>query len=234
MSEWFENFIEELWLPADEGREHEAESIRRLLKLRKGQRVLDAPCGRGAVAIHLARRGLHVTGVDITAKFIRQARRKFRSESLPGQIRDLDLRKLDYEGEFHAAYNWRGSFGYFSDEEDADVVRRLARALRPGGKLLVDEPNREYILRHFRRRMVRGEVISRPRWHPDTQRIEAVWTLEEGGRRRTCRAVLRLYTPGQFRRLFRQAGLTATIYGDWDGSEFRRGSRRMTVVGRKK
>jgi SAM-dependent methyltransferase len=234
MPEWFESFIEGLWLPADEGREQEAQIIRRLLGLRKGQGVLDAPCGRGAVAIHLARWGLHVTGVDRNARFIRQARRKFRSESLPGEFRVLDLRNLDYEGQFHAAYNWRGSFGYFSDAEDADVVRRLARALRPGGKLLVDEPNREYILRHFRRRMVRGNVISRPRWHRETQRIQAVWTIKEGGRCRTCRSVMRLYTPGQFRSLFRQAGLTATFYGDWDGSEYRRGSRRMTVVGRKK
>jgi tRNA U38,U39,U40 pseudouridine synthase TruA len=44
-----------------------------------------------------------------------------------------DLRGLDFNEEFEGVYNWGGSFGYFSDEENADVLRRYVRALRPGG-----------------------------------------------------------------------------------------------------
>jgi hypothetical protein len=45
---------------------------------------------------------------------------------------------------------------------------------------------------------------------------------------------IRLYTPAQFRRLFAQAGLQVeTMYGDRQGREYHRGSRRIHVVGRK-
>ena len=61
----------------------------------------------------------------------------------------MDLRSIEFENEFHAIYNWFNSFGYFSDGENAEVVRRFARALRPGGRLLIDHLNRERILRNF-------------------------------------------------------------------------------------
>ena len=45
---------------------------------------------------------------------------------------------------------------------------------------------------------------------------------------------IRLYTPGQFRRLFSAAGLhVEKLFGDLDGSEYRPGSRRIFVVARK-
>ncbi len=234
MAEWFETFFEEVWLSQQADRSAEAEFICKALRLRKGEPVLDAPCGDGGVAIHLARSGLRVTGVDRLASFIARARRRFAREALRGDFRVVDLRQLDYDGQFDAAVNWFGSFGYFGEAENLDVLRRLARALRPGGRLLIDQPNREYILRHFRPRQRRRNVTTNVRWEPQTQRVNGVWTIRRGGHRRRCRSSMRLYAPGQFRRLLSQAGLTViALYGAWDGSEYRRGSRRLVVVGRK-
>ncbi|MGI8755214.1 MAG: class I SAM-dependent methyltransferase, partial [Acidimicrobiales bacterium] len=44
--------------------------------LAPGQRVLDAGCGTGRVAIELARRGFAVTGVDLDEPMLAEARRK--------------------------------------------------------------------------------------------------------------------------------------------------------------
>ena len=183
----------------------------------------------------LARRGIHVTCVDRVPGFISRARRRFGRERLPGDFRVLDLRGLDYEGQFDAAYNWWGSFGYFDDAGNLDVLRRLARSLRPRGRLLIDQPNREHILRRFRARHQRGAVTTRVKWRPKTHRVDAVWIVRRGARSRRCRSSMRLYTPGELRRLFDEAGLEVVgMFGDWEGSVYRRGSRRLVVVGRKR
>ena len=235
MPEWFESFFEDLWLPKRRNREEEAKFIRQALRLRKGKRVLDAPCGDGEVALHLARFGIKVTGIDITPKFIGRARRKFRKEALPGEFYVMDLRKINYEAQFDAAYNWFGSFGYFSDAENLDVLRRFARALRPGGRLLIEQLNRERILRQFRHRHQVGDVKMTTKWHPKTKRVETLYTRQRDGKRQSCRLSMRLYTPGEFSRLFARCGLEVVkIYGGWEGAEYRRGSRRLVIVGRKK
>ena len=233
-TEWFVNLDDNLWLKPDDSGQEEADFIKRALRLRKGQSVLDAPCGAARVTVHLAEAGCLVTGIDLREPLIRRARKRFRKKGLCGSFKAMDLRKLDSCAEFHAAFNWSGSFGYFSDTENLDVLKRLARALRPGGRLLIDQPNREHILRHFRRTDQRGNVKLATRWCPETQRVETTWTLPSRGRLRSCTSSIRLYALGQFQKLLAQAGLHLdAVYGDLDGSKYRRGSRRMHLVARK-
>ena len=75
--EWFKALHDSLWLRPDEGGEDEANSLRRMLRIRKGQRVLDAPCGAGRVAYHLAKYGAEVVGIDLQATFVNRAKRRF-------------------------------------------------------------------------------------------------------------------------------------------------------------
>jgi SAM-dependent methyltransferase len=233
MPEWFETFDERLWPHPSAIAEDQAAFVKRALRLRKGQRVLDAPCGAGKIAIPLARMGCHVTGIDRLGRLVRYARGRCRRERLNATLRVMDLRRIDFEGEFHAAFNWFGSFGYFSDAENLDVVRRFAKALRRGGRLLIDQPGREWILRNFRSVYRRKGVTTRTRWDAPRQRVITTWTLR-GPPRSTSRSSMRLYTPGQFRALFERAGLEFdTAYGTWDGESFTRSSRRLVVVARK-
>ena len=231
--EWFDNYEDHFGLKGDETGEDEARFMVRALRLGRGRRVLDAPCGAGRIAVHLARAGCNVTGIDITACYLARARRRFRSEGLKGAFLRRDMRKLDCDAEFDAVLNWQGSFGYFSDAENLDVLRRFARAVRPGGRVLIDQPNREFILRHFRASGRRGDVRIVTRWDAHTQRAVSTWTRASGRGRRRWRMSIRLYTPAEFRRLFAQAGLRVeAIYGGLDGCEYHRGSRRIHIVGR--
>jgi len=144
------------------------------------------------------------------------------------------MRELDFEGEFDAVIAWGGSFGYFSDAENLDVLRRFARALKPGGCVLIDQLNRENILRHFRSTMRAGDVTLSTKWRRRTERVETTWTMTRHGRMACCRSTIRLHTPGQLRRLFSNAGLEIeAMYGNLDGSEYSRGSRRIYIVGLK-
>jgi len=135
MPAWFETMEDRFWLQPDDVGGEEARFILKALRLRRGDAVLDAPCGAGRLSLHLARAGCVVTGIDLRETFIRRARRRFRVAGLHGTFRVLDLRRLDMEGQFDGIINWGGSFGYFSEAENARLVEAYVRALRPGGRL---------------------------------------------------------------------------------------------------
>ena len=234
MTEWFHTFDDGLWLRPDDVGGAEATFIKKALRLRKGWRVLDAPCGAGRITVHLAKAGCLVTGIDLRPQFIRRARARFRKAGVAGTFRAMDLRELNFENEFHGICNWQGSFGYFSAEENADLVRCYARALRKGGRLLIDQVNREFVLRHFRPKQEAEGVTMCNRWNAAEQRIESTWITTRGARPRNPLSI-RIYTPGQMRRLFERAGLKVTrTYGSFLGERHGRGTTRMIMVGKKR
>ncbi len=116
----------------------EARFVWRALGLARGERVLDAACGTGRHARRLARMGAEVVGVDLSADYLREARRLARGLDR-ARFQRADLRRLPFDGEFDAAINLWTSFGYGADaREDLEVLRGIARALRPGGRFLID------------------------------------------------------------------------------------------------
>ena len=139
-AEWFETFFDGLYgqalgSEALEGRAAEdAKTVRRLLKLRKGRCVLDVPCGMGRLTLPLARMGLVVTGVDLTAPYVRRARRRAKAEGLDIRFIRADMRDLPFEAEFDAAFNWFSSFGYFDDAGNLGAARGGVAAPQTRGR----------------------------------------------------------------------------------------------------
>lgn len=233
MTDWFETMDDGLWLKPDEVGEDEARFLKDALHLRKGQAVLDAPCGAGRIAFYLARAGCLVTGYDLREAFIARAEKRFREAGLKGTFVVGDLRKMDFRGDFHAACNWLGSFGYFDDGENLEVVRRYVRALLPGGRLLIDQPNREFLLRNFIAVRDAGSMTVRNRWDGEAERVISERVID-GVSAPENRSSMRLYTPSQMRFLLEEAGLKIeTTYGSFAGDGWRRSSRRMITVARK-
>ena len=232
-TDWFETLHDSLWLRPDEGGEEGADSLRRMLRVRKGQRLLDAPCGAGRVAYPLAQGGVQVVGIDLRRAFIDRARRRFRKDGVHADLRCMDLRSIEFEDEFHAVCNWFNSFGYLSHGENADLARRFARALRPGGRLLIDQLNRERILRNFRPVDVKHGVRIRSRWDARGQRLDSQRVIA-GIAEEESRSSQRLYTLAQMRGLLASAGLEVeSVHGSLKGEPYHRGSDRMIVVARK-
>lgn len=229
---WFESLEDRIWLPPDEVGEEEARFVRRALRLRRGQSVLDAPCGAGRIAFHLAQSGCRVTGIDLRPQFVERARKRFRNAGLDGRFEASDLRELDFVDAFHGIYNWFGSFGYFSDSENADLLQRYSRALRRGGRLLVEQVNRERILRRFTEELRQGDIIRRNEWNKNSQRMISYQIIAETGSKNM--SSMRLYTPGQLKDLFGKTGLTVeAVLGFPPGEPLRPSSQRMIIVGRK-
>jgi demethylmenaquinone methyltransferase/2-methoxy-6-polyprenyl-1,4-benzoquinol methylase len=101
-----------------------------------GDRVLDAACGTGDLAIEAARAGARVVGLDFSAAMLERARRKApRLEWVQG-----DLLALPYgEGEFDAA---TVGFGIRNVADLEAGLRELRRVVRPGGRVGILEITR--------------------------------------------------------------------------------------------
>jgi SAM-dependent methyltransferase len=134
---------------SDAASDLEAGQVASLLQLQPGTRVLDAPSGHGRIAQRLAQRGCLVVGIDRAAHFVRLARRNAEAAGVEVDYRVGDLRELELAAEFDAALNWFTGFGYFDDATDRDILRRYHRALKPGGRLLLELQNRDRLLRFF-------------------------------------------------------------------------------------
>lgn len=234
MSDWFNTFNNSFWLPEESLAANEAQFLWRVLRLRPGTRVLDCPCGTGRISIELAKRKASVTGIDFQPRFVRQARRRFKRAGLEATFEQGDMREITYISCFDAAINWSGSFGYFDDAGNAQVVRALSRALVPGGLLVLDQLNRQSLLRNFKSRDRRGDIRVCQKWDAQTQRLEAIWSRRQATKRIHSRISLRLYTPRQVKALLHQAGLRLeSLKGSTDGSDYLSTSPRLIVIAEK-
>jgi len=114
--------------------------IRRLLRLLPAAPadVLDAACGPGLYAVRLARRGFTVTGVDVGDAVLRHARSLARDAGVPVAFRRADLRTLDDREQYDAVLLIYFILEGFRRSQQPVVLRHLARALRPGGRLIAE------------------------------------------------------------------------------------------------
>ena len=234
MRPWFQTLDDRVWLRPDKGGEHEASFVKRALGLEEGHSVLDAPCGAGRVALPLAREGLSVTGLDIRESFIRRGLAQAEREGLKVDLRVADLRQASIpDGEYHGIFCWFNSFGYFSERENFDLLCRYATGLRRGGRLLIDQLNRERILRDFKKEREDSGIIYTSRWDARSGRLHTR-RIVEGVEDPANRSSQRLYTPGEIARLLRQSGLhVESIYASMSADAYKRDGPQMIVVARK-
>ncbi len=118
----------------------------------EGARILDVGCGTGRHAIELAARGMSVVGVDKSRVFLNQALVDASAREVDVQFLLGDMRELDFQSEFDGIYCVETTFGYFDDATNFDVLRRMVHALKPGARLLIDQSNRDHVIRACPRR----------------------------------------------------------------------------------
>jgi SAM-dependent methyltransferase len=237
---WWATFFEgpalELWRRAhtsDESRAQAADAAR-ALRIAHGERVLDVPCGNGRLALELASHGAHVSGLDACAELVREGRRRAAERGLEVELRTGDMRALPWNGEFDAALCAGNSFGYFDEAGNRDFLGAVARALRPGGRFLLEYPLvAELVLarREFRDWRVLGERLLLTDAHYDARsaRLETTYTFADlaqaSGALESRVASYRVYTAREVATLLGAAGFTAIeLLGDLEGSPFDRGA----------
>ncbi|MEA2639373.1 MAG: hypothetical protein QOF51_767 [Chloroflexota bacterium] len=210
----------------------------RLLALNAGDRVLDVACGFGRHAVHLARRGLRVVGLDLNAYLLGLAQeRATQADARVAFVRG-DMQLLPFADVFDGAVCLGGSFGQFeSEDEDLALLRETAQALRPGGKFLLDVANRDGILSRFIGKdwdqLEDGTVVLRERrWDSLRGRVEGKdVVVGPDGRRREYEHSMRLYGAPEIHSMLRRAGFDVlAMYGSLAGAAVGWDSPRVNVV----
>lgn len=244
---WYVEFFREgfyrRWAPAArfERAEQEVEFIVQALGLPAKARILDLCCGEGRHTIALARRGYQMSGLDLSALHLRLARRAAKEAGVDVRWHRADMRDIPWEEEFEGVINMFTSFGYLeSDEEDFRVLQGVARALRPGGRFLIDTINREMLMRRWQERDWQegadGALHLEERGFDllTSRQRNRVLTIFPDGTRDERQIDLRLYTLTELAGMLSRAGvLFRGVWGDFDGSDYGVNSRRMIVLAEK-
>jgi SAM-dependent methyltransferase len=135
----------------EEGGEEKARLALAMLQADPSERVLDLACATGRRTLELSRRGFNVVGVDIHDCLLEVAAIEAKEEDLWPHFVEEDPRYMDFEHEFDLVLSLGGgSFEHFDyDEENLRAFEAAARALRVGGRLLMQVPNLLYVERHL-------------------------------------------------------------------------------------
>lgn len=203
------------------------------LNLERNSRVLDVTCGPGLYATGLARRGCIVTGIDFGPASAAYARNLALDTGVTDRcvIIEGDIREMEFgEEAFDAALFIYGQLAVFKRDEAQKLLEKIARALKPGGKLCVELLDQEKVDKkdstwwftddqglwgdepflHF------GERF----WYPEEQlsleRFQILYL--ETGQLEEIQLVDQTYSVDEMKGMMRRAGFQRIdYYPAWDG-----------------
>jgi len=216
---WEEFF--DLEAPAYENNEFTKNTLREVdfvieeLGLEPGASVLDIGCGTGRHAIELAKRGYCVTGVDLSAGMLSEAKKKAKAAGVSVNWIHSDAKCFSLDGQFDAAICLcEGAFGLLASSDEAieqplAILGNISRALKPKAKSLFTVLNGFSMIR----RHTQGDV-EQGRFDPLT--ISEVSQCAPAGTHPKMAVRERAFVPTELVLLFRLAGMK--ILNIWGGT----------------
>lgn len=245
-SAWYVDFWTELpnefWRRAvpPESTEAEVDFIERRLGLRPSSRIIDVPCGSGRHTLALATRGHRVTGVDLSTEAITYARRAAAAAHLDVKLVLADMREIPQDGPFDAAICMGNSFGYLDLAGTRTFVAALARAVEPGGGLVIDfNATAESILPGYSgepRTMRTGDitVLATSEYDVAGSRLISEYHFSRGAEELNITAVHHVYTSAQLGYLLSDAGfIDISRYSGPDDTPYVLGAGRLLLTARR-
>jgi SAM-dependent methyltransferase len=220
----------------------QVDGVERFLSLEARARVLDLGCGRGSQTIELARRGYRVLGMDADERTLSHGRANARDEKIYVHFTKNDPRQIPYRGEFDAVLCLSSSFGRLASErDDQRALESILKSLKPGAKLLIDQLNKEWLMRHFEPNTweqgdAKGEVIlEQVVFNFEAGRLDIRRTIVgPDGTRKPVVSSLRVYTLTELKALLARAGFRyLSSFGGFDGAAYGMESPRMIVLAEK-
>lgn len=226
----------------DERAARESAFVERALGLKKADAVLDLACGQGRHAVLLAKAGMRVTGQDLQADYLKLAEEAACKAGVRIETVHGDMRVIPFTGHFDAIINMYTAFGYLeSEDEDMKVLHAAAAALKPGGQLLLDLLNREWVVDNYIQNEWRqtpdGTTILEHREFDlmtSRNRVRFISIAPDGKRQESAGHNARLYTLTEIMAMLARAGLrVSAVHGGYGDEPYSIFTRRMIVISRK-
>ncbi len=202
----------------------------KLLKMKKGMKVLDLCCGPGRVSLELARRGYTIVGVDHMPHALREAKKRARKEKLSCKFILGDMSSFRKPESFNVVLSIFTSFGYFKNQkQNQQVLSNIYTSLKPGGKLLMELMSRENL----------KKILSPKGWEErdgsffleerspkkNFRWMQNRWIVIEKGRVHEFQLSHHLYSIKDLSQMFRKAGFHSVKADEK--------SKRLIIVGTK-
>ena len=184
-----------------------------------GGKVLDVACGIGRHSVPLAGAGYHMSGLDISELYVREAQ-LYAAEAgvavnaLAGDAREVGTLMAD-QSPFDAVISMFTSHGYYGRDADLDLFRQLHGLATNDAVLIVLTSNRDWIIRNFEpegmERAGDMRILQHRKLDLETSTMHSGWQFYEGERenlalRLTLEMEHRLYSLHELRALLEEAG----------------------------
>jgi D-alanine-D-alanine ligase len=227
--DWWKHLFDEIYLQTDarsvcneQLTEWEVDFLEQVLHADKTAPILDLCGGQGRHALELTRRGFtQIIVLDYSLFLVDLGRKTAGEETLPAAFIRGDGRYAGLRTGGTAAVVLMGnSFGYFVDDtENSRILDEAFRKLNPRGKLLLDLPDRDFVVRTLKpsasHTMSEGITVTRTRELRGNlvYSRETIASTAEGCRRdRTY--CMHLYSREDISRLLGVAGFTRIAFED--------------------
>jgi len=223
---WWQNIFDEIYLMTDARSVcdekltcQEVDFLEETLNLDKSASILDLCGGQGRHSLELSRRGYkNITVLDYSRYLIDLGKERAREEGLNTIFIQGDARNTGLPGQsFQFIIIMASSFGYFANEdENKKILNEAFRLLTPEGTLLLDLPDRDYVLQNFKpfscHKVNEDIAVSRERELRDDiiYSRETVTSKQRGGIRDSTYCT-RLYSPEKITELMYSAGFLSVI-----------------------
>ena len=206
--------------------------------IKNGDRILDVGCGVGRHSLILAKKGFFVVGVDFSKEYLSDAIKKAKKMKLINiEFIRKDMRKIDFKEEFDLVINMFTSFGYFDDKDNFTFLKKVHRALKKGGKFIIDVKNGVFIRENLSEKNweIVGDVIELQEFvWIDKNTLKNTWHKIEDGEMKTRRFYLKMYDKKSLSKILKKAGFKVLkIYGGFDSSKVTDKSKRIIAICKK-
>lgn len=109
------------------------------LNLQPGMTTIGLGSGSGELEFRLAHRGINAIGVERSAALVEDCRRVAADRGLPGaQFVCADMFEFEPETPPDVVISVNTSVGYGTDIQNRELIGKIGRWLKPGGKLYLD------------------------------------------------------------------------------------------------
>lgn len=149
-----------------------------------------------------------------------------------------DMRDVPFEDTFDAAFNVFTSFGYLeNDDENQKALDQVAKALKPGGKFVLDVMNRDRLVRMYKEKdwneLPVGSMVLAERQfdHVKGRTEETITYIWQSGEREEHTHSLRVYTVPELVTMLNKSGfILENAYGDFNDNPIAFDSPRYVLV----
>lgn len=206
------------------------------LNLPKNVKCLDLACGKGRHSVFLNKKGLNVTGVDLSLNSITEAK-PFENETLAFDTHDM--REVYKENEYDVVFNLFTSFGYFDEYQDnLKVLNSINKMLVPDGLVVIDFMNADFVLDHLVEKEVKtldGIDFNITKSY-DGNHIFKNIDFTDQGKEYHFQEKVQAIKKEEFEALLKEAGFNIrNVYGDFSLAPFnRKESDRLIIIAEKK